>query len=220
MYNWCYKLYELARLVNFGGNERKWFEPSTHIQHHEFTWEGKVILKNWNAELGIYVCSFVIAAIKQVFPDGYIIFCRVHIGRNIWDKVGIEMADLFKEVFSGEITECEFLDVCAQYIANDNGTKSSKFVIMQNGTANPVWTSLNVISRWSRETRWSETYYIEVCQSFILRKLCKLIHQQNGEGVEQNYSEAARYFKMSADQGNSHAQCNYGLCLYEGQGVR
>ena len=27
----------------------------------------------------------------------------------------------------------------------------------------------------------------------------------NGQGVAQDYSEAARYFKMSADQGNSEA---------------
>ena len=67
-------------------------------------------------------------AIKEVFPDSHIIFCRVHIGKNIRDKVGIEMAHVFKEVFSGKMAESEFLDVCEQHIANNNGTKSSKFL--------------------------------------------------------------------------------------------
>ena len=40
------------------------------------------------------ICLFVfdrhrtqVVAIKEVFPDSYIIFCRVHIGRNIRDKI-------------------------------------------------------------------------------------------------------------------------------------
>ena len=55
-----------------------------------------------------------VAAIEDVFSDSYIIFCCVHISRNIRDKVDVEMAHLFNEIFSGEITESEFLDVCAQ----------------------------------------------------------------------------------------------------------
>ena len=43
----------------------------------------------------------------------------VHICGNVRDKVGVEMAHLFKEVFSGKITECEYLDVCAQHMANN-----------------------------------------------------------------------------------------------------
>jgi TPR repeat protein len=30
---------------------------------------------------------------------------------------------------------------------------------------------------------------------------------------------AAHYFKLSADQGRAGGQCNYGLCLHNGEGV-
>jgi TPR repeat protein len=32
-------------------------------------------------------------------------------------------------------------------------------------------------------------------------------------------SLAAHYFKLSADQGNAYGQCNYGVCLRDGDGV-
>jgi TPR repeat protein len=40
-----------------------------------------------------------------------------------------------------------------------------------------------------------------------------------GKGVSVNLSEAARYYKLSADQGNSNGQNRYGLCLELGKGV-
>ena len=88
-------------------------------------------LKRRIGNIRLFVCDrhrTQVAAIKEVFPDSHIIFCRVHIGRNIRDKVGVEMARLFKDVFSGEITESDFLDVCEQHIANNNGAKSAKFL--------------------------------------------------------------------------------------------
>jgi TPR repeat protein len=35
----------------------------------------------------------------------------------------------------------------------------------------------------------------------------------------QDLTEAVRYFKLSVDQGNSNAQCHYGICVQNGEGV-
>jgi TPR repeat protein len=40
-----------------------------------------------------------------------------------------------------------------------------------------------------------------------------------GEGVPQNHSEAARYFRLAAELGLAKAQFNYGVCSYKGEGV-
>jgi TPR repeat protein len=42
----------------------------------------------------------------------------------------------------------------------------------------------------------------------------------NGEGVERDLVEAAKYFKKSADQGNDKGQYEYGLRLKYGEGVQ
>ena len=41
----------------------------------------------------------------------------------------------------------------------------------------------------------------------------------HGTGIEQSYTEAARYFKLAADQGSVLGIYNYGVCLYDGNGV-
>ena len=41
-----------------------------------------------------------------------------------------------------------------------------------------------------------------------------------GQGVKQDYLEASRLFKLSADQGNSNAQNNLGNLYYDGHGVK
>jgi TPR repeat protein len=41
----------------------------------------------------------------------------------------------------------------------------------------------------------------------------------NGRGMSRNAQEAARYFKLAADQKHGDAQCRYGLCLVKGTGV-
>ena len=40
-----------------------------------------------------------------------------------------------------------------------------------------------------------------------------------GQGVPQNYSEAARLFRMAAEQGNERAQLGLGLVYANGDGV-
>ena len=40
-----------------------------------------------------------------------------------------------------------------------------------------------------------------------------------GQGVVQDYKEAAKWFRMAAEQGDSDAQYNLGLLYFNGQGV-
>jgi TPR repeat protein len=42
---------------------------------------------------------------------------------------------------------------------------------------------------------------------------------ENGRGVAKNLSEAVKYYKLSADQGNATAQSQYGYCLKNGKGI-
>jgi hypothetical protein len=41
----------------------------------------------------------------------------------------------------------------------------------------------------------------------------------DGSGVETDLVEAAKYFKMSANQGNSYGRHHYGFALRNGEGV-
>ncbi|MQN39338.1 sel1 repeat family protein, partial [Prevotella copri] len=41
----------------------------------------------------------------------------------------------------------------------------------------------------------------------------------NGRGVAQSYEEAVKWYRKSADQGDSAAQFNLGCCYENGQGV-
>jgi hypothetical protein len=45
------------------------------------------------------------------------------------------------------------------------------------------------------------------------------MYLHDGECVSKDLSEAARYFKMAADQGLSYAKFSYGFCLHTGEGV-
>ncbi len=41
----------------------------------------------------------------------------------------------------------------------------------------------------------------------------------NGEGVAQDYVEAAKWYRMATEQGNSYAQYYFGLMYVQGRGV-
>ncbi len=41
----------------------------------------------------------------------------------------------------------------------------------------------------------------------------------NGDGVEQSYGEAAKWLRLSADQGDARAQCILGMMYKRGEGV-
>ena len=41
----------------------------------------------------------------------------------------------------------------------------------------------------------------------------------NGQGVEQDYAQAARWYRLAAEQGLAYSQYNLGLMYANGQGV-
>ena len=41
----------------------------------------------------------------------------------------------------------------------------------------------------------------------------------NGEGVEQDYAEAVKWWRLAAEQGIADAQYNLGIAYYDGDGV-
>ena len=60
-----------------------------------------------------------IEALKTVWPNANIIYCRVHIGRNIKDKVGNDMYDLYQQMIANKITEEILLGAFQYKIEND-----------------------------------------------------------------------------------------------------
>ena len=54
-----------------------------------------------------------------------------------------------------------------------------------------------------------ESYVLDFCGTMFYR----------GWGFSQNRTEAARFFKMSADRCNSSGRAHYGICFYYGHGV-
>ncbi|TAL05927.1 MAG: sel1 repeat family protein, partial [Verrucomicrobia bacterium] len=42
---------------------------------------------------------------------------------------------------------------------------------------------------------------------------------QNGQGVQQDYNEAVKWFRRSAEQNDQVAQCYLGFCYLAGHGV-
>ena len=45
------------------------------------------------------------------------------------------------------------------------------------------------------------------------------VYYYNGEGVDQNYAEAVKWFRLAAEQGFATAQVILGSCYYNGEGV-
>ena len=42
---------------------------------------------------------------------------------------------------------------------------------------------------------------------------------KNGEGVSQSSTEAVKWYRLAAEQGDAAAQYNLGVCYYNGDGV-
>ena len=59
----------------------------------------------------------------------------------------------------------------------------------------------------------------EADEGAVLAQYNLAVCYYHGTGVEQDYTEAARYFKLAADQGCVLGIYNYGVCLYDGNGV-
>lgn len=81
------------------------------------------------------ICVFVsdrnktqVDALRHVFPDCAIIYCSVHIGRNIKQKACKEIKTLYYKMKRGQVTEAEFLSTCTEYATSNATTKSGKFI--------------------------------------------------------------------------------------------
>ena len=88
-------------------------------------------VKNRVGIIRLFVCDrnkTQIRAIRQVFPEAKIIYCAIHIGRNLKQKVGKEMQILYKKMRRSVIGEDEFLEVCEDHIRSNPGAKSSKLL--------------------------------------------------------------------------------------------
>ena len=53
----------------------------------------------------------------------------------------------------------------------------------------------------------------------LLHKTILVYLSANGQGVDQDYQEAAKWYQMAVDQGNALAQYNLGLMSFDGKGV-
>lgn len=66
-------------------------------------------------------------AIKEIWPSSKIIYCSVHIGRNL-RLANNNIYYKFKMMRRKEISEEEFINCCNEYIISNPDTKSSKII--------------------------------------------------------------------------------------------
>jgi TPR repeat protein len=80
------------------------------------------------------------------------------------------------------------------------------------------------ITGYSNGTNDSSTFKASVEQSADqgdATAQCNLgVMYGKGEGVQQNYTEALKWYKKAADQGDATAQYALGLMYYNGEGVQ
>ena len=89
-------------------------------------------VKNIIGKIRLFVCDrnkTQISALKEIWPASNIIYCGIHIGRNIRDKVGPKMYMLYEQMRSLVITEDKFIEACKKHIGSHPNTKSAKFLI-------------------------------------------------------------------------------------------
>ena len=88
-------------------------------------------VKDRIGEIRLFICDrniTQISALNEVWPNCLIIYCAIHIGRNIKDKVGLEMYHLYEKMRSLEITEDEFIRACEKHIKDNSQKKSARFL--------------------------------------------------------------------------------------------
>ena len=92
-----------------------------------------VEIKQKIGDIRLFICDrnkTQVKALKFVFPFCKIIFCSVHISRNLRQKAGQEMCDLFHKLQIQEISEEEFINACNNYVNEHPKTKGSR--LLQN----------------------------------------------------------------------------------------
>lgn len=70
-----------------------------------------------------------ITAIKSVFNNCNIIYCSVHISRNLRQKAGNEIVLLYNQLNKKEVTETVFINICEEIIKMNPNSKVSKFLL-------------------------------------------------------------------------------------------
>ena len=65
----------------------------------------------------------------------------------------------------------------------------------------------------------ADDYRVEAEQGDAMAQFNLGLCYDNGEGVDQNYAEAAKWYRKAAEQGVALAQYNLGQCYYNGIGV-
>ncbi|MCR5039085.1 MAG: sel1 repeat family protein, partial [Bacteroidales bacterium] len=59
-----------------------------------------------------------------------------------------------------------------------------------------------------------------VAEQYTADEMCNMgMKYEDGDGVEQDFTEAARWYRMAADKGDPIAQLSLGLLYEEGNGV-
>ena len=62
-------------------------------------------------------------------------------------------------------------------------------------------------------------YRLAADQGEVQAQYCLGMMYYRGEGVPQDYVQAAKWYRLAADQGYAHAQANLGLKYSNGRGV-
>lgn len=81
-------------------------------------------------DIRLFVCDrnqTQINAIKIVWPNSLIIYCSIHIGRNI-RSFDNELYKMFKKMIYKDINEDEFINECKNYINNNPGSKGANIL--------------------------------------------------------------------------------------------
>ena len=70
-----------------------------------------------------------ISAIQTVWPEALVMYCCVHIGRNIRQVLGNDMFSLYQKLRTLQITETMFITALTEYSQANPDTRGSKFVV-------------------------------------------------------------------------------------------
>ena len=82
-------------------------------------------------EIRLFVCDrnqTQINAIKAVWPNALIIYCLIHIGRNL-RSINIALYVKFKQMCNKQIEEKEYLAYCEKYINDNPNSKGANILI-------------------------------------------------------------------------------------------
>ena len=92
------------------------------------------------------------------------------------------------------------------------------FMFIGGAVAGPLEDAWNAYKRGDFATAL-EIWRPRATQGVAFAQLSVGIMYYSGQGVPQDYGEAAKWYRLAAEQGNATAQSNLGSMYYSGQGV-